>query len=182
MLSLTSPTAPRPSGGPRGHPCTGAQPPPPRPPLPCCPGRGRRSPFAPERLPAGRSQKVGRAVGDPQSGAWQHLLLCGQCVPGTSACSPEPATPQAPSEGPVRPTSPGPLTTSPPAAFPVQCPRGLCLPPTVPHLFLSRLCPRQAPADPRPGVGSQAPPTAPGSVPAPSCQALPSPQAKHPPA
>lgn len=126
MLSLTSPTAPRPSGGPRGHPCTGAQPPLPRPPLPCCPGRGRRSPFAPERLPAGRSQKVGRAVGDPQSGAWQHLLLCGQCVPGTSACSPEPATPQAPSEGPgtahesraphhqpaccfSRPMSPGPL-------------------------------------------------------------------------
>lgn len=124
--ALPRPRPHAPVGDPEDIPALGLSLPPPRPPLPCCPGRGRRSPFAPERLPAGRSQKVGRAVGDPQSGAWQHLLLCGQCVPGTSACSPEPATPQAPSEGPgtahesraphhqpaccfSRPMSPGPL-------------------------------------------------------------------------
>lgn len=180
--ALPRPRPHAPVGDPEDIPALGLSLPPPRPPLPCCPGRGRRSPFAPERLPAGRSQKVGQAVGDPQSGAWQHLLLCGQCVPGTSACSPEPATPQAPSEGPGTAHESRAPHHQPACCFSRPMSPGLCLPPTVPHLFLSRLCPRQAPADPRPGVGSQAPPTAPGSVPAPSCQALPSPQAKHPPA
>lgn len=180
--ALPRPRPHAPVGDPEDIPALGLSLPPPGPHCPAVLGGAAGAPSHPRgSLPAGPRR-------------WGELWGTLRAEPGSTSCSvvsvsPErlPAPPSLPPRrrrlrARVRPTSPGPLTTSPPAAFPVQCPRGLCLPPTVPHLFLSRLCPRQAPADPRPGVGSQAPPTAPGSVPAPSCQALPSPQAKHPPA